>query len=89
VVSRFFWPSPAVRRYYPSCMQDSVTVQVNGERRLVPISTCIPALLALLAIKPERVAVEVNRRIVKRTLWEETVLSEGDKVEIVQFVGGG
>ena len=88
-MSRFFWPSPAGRRYYSCCMQDSVTIQVNGEKRLVPLSTRIPGLLALLAIKPERVAVEVNRRIVKRALWEETVLSEGDRVEIVQFVGGG
>ena len=42
-----------------------------------------------LQLDPERVAVEMNRRIVKRDAWPTTVLEEGTTLEIVQFVGGG
>ena len=40
-------------------------------------------------MKQDRVAVELNREIVPRTQWDETQLSEGDRLEIVHFVGGG
>jgi thiamine biosynthesis protein ThiS len=42
-----------------------------------------------LGIKPDRVAVELNRNIVPREQWEKTPLSDGDRLEIVHFVGGG
>jgi len=40
-------------------------------------------------MKGDRVAVEVNRKIISRTQWAETWLTEGDELEIVHFVGGG
>ncbi|HSF23872.1 MAG TPA: sulfur carrier protein ThiS [Blastocatellia bacterium] len=46
-------------------------------------------LLDGLGLKPERLAVEVNQRIVRRADWTSTTLADGDKVEIVHFVGGG
>jgi sulfur carrier protein len=42
-----------------------------------------------MGMKPDRVAVELNRNIVPREHWSETPLSDGDKLEIVHFVGGG
>jgi sulfur carrier protein len=47
------------------------------------------ALVESLGMKPDRVAVELNRNIVPRDRWPETKLSDGDRLEIVQFVGGG
>jgi sulfur carrier protein len=49
----------------------------------------ISALIAQLSMKPDRVAVELNRELVPRDRWTSTQLSEGDRLEIVHFVGGG
>jgi len=46
-------------------------------------------LIEQLGIKQDRVAVELNRNIVPRVQWEQTALSQGDRIEIVHFVGGG
>lgn len=62
---------------------------VNGEGRSTPEGQTILGLLQELGLAPERVAVELDRRIVKRPLWETTVLKPGARLEIVQFVGGG
>ena len=64
-------------------------VIVNGDRRDVQSAETVSGLLKSLAIEPERVAVELNRKIIKRAVWDETVLDEGAQLEIVQFVGGG
>jgi len=61
---------------------------VNGERE--SRSACsVLELLAKKQLAPERVVVELNGAIVKRPQWGETMLREGDTVEIVCFVGGG
>ncbi len=49
----------------------------------------LAALIESLGMKPDRVAVELNREIVPRDLWPETPLKDGDRLEIVHFVGGG
>jgi len=46
-------------------------------------------LISLLDLKPERVAVELNRKILKRVEWSGATLKDGDRIEIVHFVGGG
>jgi thiamine biosynthesis protein ThiS len=66
-----------------------VTVTVNGEEKEVADGAALSRLIQELGLKPERLAVEVNRRIVRRSDWDSTSLSDGDKVEIVHFVGGG
>lgn len=62
---------------------------INGEPREVPEATSLQALLRLLELKEDRVAVELNRSIVKRDRWSDTLLRDHDRLEIVQFVGGG
>ena len=62
---------------------------INGEPREVPEATSLQALLRLLELKEDRVAVELNRSIVKRDCWPDTLLHDHDRLEIVQFVGGG
>ena len=64
-------------------------VQVNGEAKDVPEGTTVRALVELLGLGDGPVAVEKNGAIVRRAQHVTEVLSEGDVVEIVHFVGGG
>jgi thiamine biosynthesis protein ThiS len=64
-------------------------LQINGEERDFAGPLSLAGLIANLALKPDRVAVELNRKIVARELWQGTELREGDRLEIVHFVGGG
>lgn len=67
----------------------TIGVVVNGQPRRVPDGLNIVRLLACLEIQPPRVAVELNRQIVPKTLWDSTPVREGAQLEIVWFVGGG
>ena len=64
-------------------------ILINGESREVPLAISLQDLLRLLELKEDRVAVELNRDIVRRDRWPETRLRAQDRLEIVQFVGGG
>ncbi|HUI56902.1 MAG TPA: sulfur carrier protein ThiS [Bryobacteraceae bacterium] len=66
-----------------------IEIVVNGEARVAQEGQTILDLLRQLGVEPERVAVELDRRIVKRPLWPETTLRAGARIEVVQFVGGG
>ncbi len=61
---------------------------INGEDRNFAAAT-LEALVEELGMKSDRVAVELNREIVPRESWGATALKEGDRLEIVHFVGGG
>ncbi len=67
----------------------AIRVSVNGEPRVVSSDTRVADLLRALGVSRPRVAVEYNREILPKARYEETVLREGDAVEVVQFVGGG
>jgi thiamine biosynthesis protein ThiS len=62
---------------------------INGEDREFSSISSLSDLLQQLGMKPDRVAVELNRDLVARDRWNRTPLSDGDKLEIVHFVGGG
>jgi thiamine biosynthesis protein ThiS len=62
---------------------------LNGEARTAQEGQTILGLLGELELDPARVAVELDRRILKRPLWGGTMLRPGAEIEIVQFVGGG
>ena len=64
-------------------------IVINGEVREVPPQINLQDLLRLLELKEDRVAVELNRDIVRRDRWPEIRLRDQDRLEIVQFVGGG
>ena len=66
-----------------------IRITVNGEHRFIPEGQTVLGLLQALGLDPARVAVELDRRIVKQPRWAETALRPGAQVEIVQFVGGG
>ena len=64
-------------------------VQINGEAREVSDELKLSELVSELSLAPERVAIELNHRVVRRNQWAETMLADGDRIEIVHFVGGG
>lgn len=64
-------------------------ITVNGEEREVPENTNATALLELLGLNGQRVAVEVNLEIVPRSAYDAQLLQPGDRVEIVRAIGGG
>lgn len=64
-------------------------IEVNGEQREVPAAISLKGLVEHLSLPAERLAVELNRKVVRRADWQNTTLSEGDRLEIVHFVGGG
>ena len=66
-----------------------MNVLVNGEQKEIAEDAAVSDLITTLGLKPERLAVELNRRVIRRAEWPSTRLREGDKVEIVHFVGGG
>ena len=66
-----------------------MTIQLNGERHELPEPLTVDALLARLEIDARRVAVELNELVVKKAAYADTVIREGDAVEVVNFVGGG
>ncbi len=69
----------------------SLTLVLNGQPRTFTLSQSpsLEALVAELGLKGDRVAVEHNGEIVSRTSWPQTILIEGDRLEVVHFVGGG
>ena len=66
-----------------------VQITVNGEARRVSAPATLDDLLRQLGLDPRTVVVEHNRRIVRRPALGDTLLSAGDAVELVHFVGGG
>ena len=64
-------------------------LHVNGETRAVTEAISLAEFLEQSELAPQRVAVEVNRELVRRADYSETRLREGDRIEIVTFVGGG
>ena len=64
-------------------------IRLNGEDAEVPEGSSVEQLLLARAVLPPRVAVQRNGTVVRRATYGETVLQEGDEIEIVSFFGGG
>jgi sulfur carrier protein len=67
----------------------AVHILVNGDSREVPAGTTVAALLGMLGVDRTQVAVERNRDVVPKKSYEQTTLADGDRLEVVTFVGGG
>jgi sulfur carrier protein len=67
----------------------TIAIMVNGEPRQVPEGLNVAALLKFLEIDAAKVAVELNREIVRKPEWEQAKVLDGAQVEVVWFVGGG
>jgi thiamine biosynthesis protein ThiS len=70
-------------------MAEAIQIHVNGDPRDVRADATVGDLLRELAIKTERVAVEVNLEILDRKEFDQRSLKQGDRVEILSFIGGG
>jgi len=68
---------------------NELNITVNGEPRSASAGTTVAALLASMGVDPQRVAIERNQEVVPRRTWTEAALAEGDRLEIVAFIGGG
>ena len=67
----------------------AIRVQLNGKERDVPAGLTVHGLLETLGLEPRLVVVERNREIVQRARYDEVQVGEGDRLELVHFVGGG
>jgi thiamine biosynthesis protein ThiS len=70
-------------------MASDMHIRLNGETRSFPAGTTLYGLIQALELAPERVAIELNREIVRRDAWAGTPVENGAEIEIVMFVGGG
>jgi thiamine biosynthesis protein ThiS len=70
-------------------MPNAILIYVNGENRETTIGTTVTGLLAQLGLNNGRVAIEYNLQILPKARWDDTQVVQGDRLEIVQFVGGG
>jgi len=70
-------------------MEETVRIHVNGEAKAWPCGATVADLLQDLDIKTEQVAVELNLEILDRTAFAHRALNDGDRVEIMSFIGGG
>lgn len=62
---------------------------INGENKEAENTQTLEDLIKSLKLASERIAVELNLQVVRRADWSKTILKEGDKLEIIHFVGGG
>lgn len=66
-----------------------MTLTINGEQKAFDGMSSVAALVAELGLDPRKVAVERNLEIVPRSAYGQTALADGDRIEIVHFIGGG
>lgn len=64
-------------------------ITLNGEKREFSKTQTVSELVQTLQLSGQRIAVELNKEIVRKKDWENTILNDADKIEIVHFVGGG
>jgi sulfur carrier protein len=64
-------------------------VFINGEIKEVPEGVAVGQLLEHFSLPTQRVAVEINHRVIRRGEWENTLVNGDDRIEIIHFVGGG
>lgn len=64
-------------------------IEVNGEPRDVADKIRLVDLVKDLSLSPDRVAIELNKQVVRRADWPGIIVAEGDRIEIIHFVGGG
>jgi thiamine biosynthesis protein ThiS len=69
--------------------ETSMQITVNGEPQQIPPGLTVAELIAQWELAPQRLAIEYNLLILARSLWPETRLQPGDRLEVVHFVGGG
>jgi len=75
----------------PNTASDSRTIKIvlNGDPYLIDGDARVSALIERLKMRPTRIAVEINREVIPKAKYAETLIKPGDEVEVINFVGGG
>jgi sulfur carrier protein len=66
-----------------------MTITINGEIKELESEVNLSRLIELFSLPSQRVAVELNREVVRKNDWDLTIVKDADRIEIVHFVGGG
>lgn len=66
-----------------------INIFINGETKAAPGEVSLHRLLELFSLPSRQIAIELNREVVRRKDWENIIVRENDRIEIVHFVGGG
>ena len=66
-----------------------ITIYLNGEAHDIPAEIDLVRLLEFFSLPSKRIAIELNKTVIRRPDWPATIIQEGDKLEVVHFVGGG
>ncbi len=66
-----------------------ISIRLNGETRELTSEITLDRLLEEFSLPRQRIAIELNQTVVRRTDWPQTQVSDGDRLEVVHFVGGG
>jgi len=66
-----------------------MTITLNGEKRELQREVNISDLLDIFSLPSERIAIEVNKSVVRKKDWQDVKINDADKIEIIHFVGGG
>jgi sulfur carrier protein len=67
----------------------AIRIFLNGETREIPPQIKLEELLELFSLPKQRIAIELNNDVVRRSNWQDVSIHDGDKIEVVHFVGGG
>lgn len=70
-------------------MVEKIEIILNGEKNTIPTNWTLERLITDLGLKPDQIAVEFNEQILNRKHWSEQPVGQGDRIEIIHFVGGG
>ena len=66
-----------------------INVYINGEKKLISISSNLSDVLKNFEIDANKIAIEINQKVIPKSLYKNTLIKNEDKIEIVQFIGGG
>jgi sulfur carrier protein len=66
-----------------------IKIKLNGEERLLEKPLDVSSLLLMLELPAENLIVELNRELLHKTKYEQTIIANGDELELIRFVGGG
>jgi sulfur carrier protein len=75
--------------FQDSELSQGIEITVNGHKSAIPEGQTVEMMLVRLGIRPDRVAVELNKQIVSKRDWASTIVPADSCVEVVEFVGGG
>lgn len=67
----------------------TIQIRLNGEMRKLPAERTLASLLELFDLPSQRIAIELNGTVISRKFWPEITVNDGDRIEVVHFVGGG